>query len=268
MSDQLSAIVKKAYSLLTLDHQIVGAKFAATREDYEKMEAKKLVAKLAYCVMVKAAMSCKSLKLSHDYSGCSGSTRALGFKKPTEDFISGEIYNGFGLYKDLTTSKSVADNMSFCKKSNYGIMVKPLELYKEEVPDVVIIAADSRNAMRIIQGYTYMYAAQSNFKMTGNQAICVECTSYPFESEQINISMLCSGTRYLAKWKDTEIAIGIPFHKFKNTIEGVLKTANAVELDARKTAIQQNLLRKGLPIPEFEYGHTYYTDIEKKNKKL
>ncbi len=266
MSDNISAITKKAYSLLTLDRQIVGAKFAETREDYEKMEAKKVKARLAYCVMVKGAMSGKSLKLAHDCSGCSGSTRALGFKPPTENFFSGEISNGFGLYNDLTISKSVANSISLCKNNYYGIMVKPLELYEEDDPDVVLIVADSRNAMRVIQGYTYMYATQSNFKMIGNQAICAECTAYPFESGHINISMLCSGTRYLANWKDSEIAIGMPFHQFENTVEGILKTANAVELDSSKIEIQQKLLKEGFSDPDFAYGHTYYTDLEKRNK--
>ena len=269
MSSQPAEVVKIVYCLLSLERQIVGVKFASTRDDYAAMDGKELTAKTAYCVAVKKAMSGKSLKMAHNYSGCAGSTRALGFEPPAENFTSGELYNGFGLYQDLPTSKSVANSMTLCKTPHYGIMVKPLICYTDQFPDVVIIVADARSAMRVIQGYTYIYATHANFKMTGNQAICVECTAYPLETGRINISMLCSGTRYLAKWKDNEIAIGMPFHIFEKTVKGILKTANSVELDPRKVEIEQNLLKQNLTDSQFIYGYTYYTAIErtKKNKK-
>lgn len=143
-------------------------------------------------------------------------------------------------------------------------MAQPLEKYENDLPDVVILATDGRNAMRLLQGYTYGYGSQPVFKMTGNQAICVECTSYPLEADQMNLSMLCSGTRYLAHWKQSEIAIGFPYHKFVETVEGLLKTANAVEPDPAKLRIQHNLVNHCFPDPNFEFGHTYYTDLEKK----
>ena len=42
------------------------------------------------------------------------------------------------------------------------------------------------------------------------QALCEECTTRPFESNEVNISMLCSGTRCVAQWQKDELRIGIP----------------------------------------------------------
>lgn len=264
MNYRIPELAAKAYALLTLDRKIVGIKFAYTFEDYKKLPARAVMAKIAYCVVVKAAMTGRSVKLSRDYSGCNGSSRALGFITPSEAFTSGELYNSFGLYKDLPTSKQVANSMIGCRTSCYGIMAQPLDKYENAPPDVVILAADARNAMRILQGYTYSYGSQPVFKMTGNQAICVECTSHPLEEDQMNLSMLCSGTRYLACWKPGEIAIGFPYHKFIETVEGLLQTANAVELNPSKLRIQANLVSQGFSDPNFQFGHTYYTDLEAK----
>ena len=263
MNHSIPELAAKAYALLTLDRRIAGIKFAYTAEDFEKMPAKAVSAKVAYCVVVKAAMAGKSLKLSGDFSGCNGSSRALGFAAPTEAFSSGEAFCGFGLYKDLAISKQVADGMVFCQKPSYGILAQPLEKYENEPPDVVVITADAINAMRVLQGYTYSHGSHQDFKMTGNQAICVECTSHPLETNQMNLSMLCSGTRYLANWKPGEIAMGFPYHQFVETVEGLLKTADAVELDPAKQRIHEKLVAQGLPDPKFNYGHTYYTDLEK-----
>jgi uncharacterized protein (DUF169 family) len=143
-------------------------------------------------------------------------------------------------------------------------LAQPLEKYENAPPDVVILATDARNAMRLLQGYTYSYGSHPVFKMTGNQAICVECTSHPLEADQMNLSMLCSGTRYLASWKPGEIAIGFPYSRFVETVEDLLKTANAVELDPAKLRIRENLISQGFSDPNFQFGHTYYTDLEKK----
>ena len=263
MSHRTAELAAKAYALLTLDRQIAGIKFAYCAEDFEKIPAKAMSAKVAYCVVVKAAMAGKSVKLSGEFSGCNGSSRALGFAVPTEAFSSGEAFCGFGLYKDRPTSKQVADSMVFCQKPSYGILAQPLEKYVNDPPDVVIITTDAINAMRVLQGYTYSHGSHPDFKMTGNQAICVECTSHPLETNQMNLSMLCSGTRYLANWKPGEIAMGFPYPMFVETVEGILKTADAVELDPAKHRIQENLVSQGFPDPNFRYGHTYYTDLEK-----
>ena len=264
MDHSCANLAAKASALLTLDRHLVGIKFLSTPEDYEQSPARAMRAKIAYCVVVKAAMSGKSIKLSHEFSGCNGGGRALGLSTPTKAFTSGELYHGFGLFKDPATSKQVADSMTACRKSSYGVMAQPLKMYADDPPDVVILAADARNAMRVVQAYTYSYGSRPVFKMTGNQAICSECTAHPLEMDQMNISMLCAGTRYLARWKPGEITMGLPFHRFVETVDGLLKTVDAVELDPAKQRIRENLVAQGFSDPNFRLGHTYFTDLEKR----
>lgn len=49
-------------------------------------------------------------------------------------------------------------------------------------------------------------------------------TSYPIINNQINISLLCCGTRKVSQWKDDEMSMIIPFNKLETIIEGIKKT--------------------------------------------
>lgn len=121
--------------------------------------------------------------------------------------------------------------------------------------------------MRVIQGYTYHNAIHKEFSMSGNQGICVEATAYPLIHNTLNMSLLCSGTRFLAAWSENEAAIGIPFSLFNEVVDGIYKTVNAVEMDERKTQISESLLSQNIDCIKMQYGKTYYTEYEEEKRK-
>lgn len=247
----------KITASLEIKRKIVGVKFLFTKEEYELADVKPAKSKIPYCVMVKLATGGTGLKATLELSGCGGGTRALGLEEPSKEFQSGCEYNSFGLYQDLAIAKNVVNKVTFCKHKIYGVMTKPLEDY-EEAPDVVIIVTNSYNAMRIVQGYTYKYGTQTSFKLAGNQAVCSECTAYPFESNSINMSMFCSGTRYLSGWSNDEIGIGLPYGKFVQTADGVYLSINGAETNNAKEKIMEKLKDKNLPDPGIFKDDAYF----------
>lgn len=96
-------------------------------------------------------------------------------------------------------------------------------------------------AMRIIQGYTYYYGIETNFKMSGLQAVCSESTAYPYMSNHINLSMLCGGTRRYCKWGDDEVSVSIPYTKFALTVEGTLRTIDLQDNNEKKSIVRKKL---------------------------
>lgn len=259
--------IKKAYAVIeTTRKKIVGVKLARSKEEFDTFQARTLCAPLSYCICVKCAMSGAALKFTAENSGCSGSTRALGMEKPGKSFYDGSEGFMLGLYRDKALSAKVAAGMKIIKIRTYGVIVKPMEDF-ESAPDVVLIVTDNKNLMRLIQGYTYMHGMQSNFNMIGNQAVCVECTVNPIQTQKMNISMFCSGTRYLARWKNTEAMAGIPFPIFSSVIEGVRQAVNAVEMNKRKSMIEKKLSGAGIRDMDIIYDHTYYTDFEKQKAR-
>jgi uncharacterized protein (DUF169 family) len=252
--------VARANCALKLDRKIAGVKFLFDEEEYCRAEAKKLKAKLPYCVMVKAAMSGKSVKALLENFGCLSSARALGVLAVDEMVSSGRHYRRLGLYQDFATSKNVQQNMTMCRHKAHGVMIKPVEEYVE-APDVVLIVTNPYNAMRIIQGYTHIYGYHTSYKMAGNQAVCSECTAYPFESNNINVSLLCSGTRRMGKWGDDELGVGLPFNKFTSVIDGLCATLNPTEPNEKKAEIASRLKEQGETDLEIEYDRNYYTGL-------
>lgn len=252
--------VDKANCALKLERKIVGVKFLFDQQEYEHATAKRIKNKMPYCVMVKTAMSGTAVKAALENFGCLSSARALGIMPAEEMVSSGRHYRRLGLYYDFAVAKNVQKNMTLSQHQTYGVMIKPLHEYNEK-PDVVLIITNPYNAMRIIQGYTYMFGYHTSFKMAGNQAVCSECTAYPLESNSINVSLLCSGTRYMGGWGDDELALGIPYNKFAPVVEGLYATINPIEPNEKKAKIEARAAELGRKDLAIEYNKNYYTGL-------
>jgi len=267
-------LVLQLNNALELKRHIVGVKFYYTEEEFAKAPAKQLEGYLPYCVMVRSASLGHSIKASRYEFGCRGGSTALHAfdmdelypDKELDYFHSGKSYfERLKIYKSLDSARKTAQAITILEKKIYGVMVKPLEEYDEN-PDVVIIIADPYNIMRLVQGYNYEYGTNCNFKMGGNQAICSETTAYPLENDDINISVLCSGTRQIAKWGRDELAMGIPYHKFTKIVEGVYATVNMLERDPDKKRIEQKMEETSEKLIDIVYGLNYDTGAYKFGK--
>ena len=95
--------------------------------------------------------------------------------------------------------------------------------------------------------------------MIGNQAICLECTARPYVLKDMNVSMMCIGTRHRAGWKDDELAIGIPGPQWSQIITGLINTVNLMESDNNKRIIERKFKEKNIPF-DIRYGYNYYMD--------
>lgn len=255
----LKSIVKMNCAL-QLERKIIGVKFLFTQEAYEIADAMQVKNKLNYCVMVKLAMSGRALKATGNELACIAGARAIGLAEIDDYHRSGQNGKRLGLYCDMATSKNARDAMSYCDHKAYGVMVKPLDEFDEE-PDIVIAVTNPYNVMRIIQGYSYHYGVHANFKMSGNQAICSESTAFPYLHNDINVSMLCIGTRHKAGWKDDELAVSFPFNRFKKISEGVMNTINIMDNNQKKAIIEEKLNESHIDDFEIKYNYNYYKKI-------
>ena len=262
-------LVQQLNNALRLDRRIVGVKLLYTKDKFDAADVKQLVSFLPYCVMVKSAASGASLKAGKANFGCPDGAISLGIYDPIQEgfeekepeyFISGKRYAEPGVYKDLATSQKTMDNIVILKEKVYGVMLRPLEQFDED-PDVVIIVANPFNMMRLVQGYSYEYGTFSNYRMAGNQAICSESTAYPLVNNDINVSLLCSGTRQNSRWKDSDMSMGMPYSKFAPVVNGVYQTINPLVRDKDKARIEANMKATNQEIIKIEYGTNYDSGI-------
>lgn len=243
--------------LLRLKDKAVGIKFLRTEDDYERDTSQAIKKTMPYCVAVRCAVKGHAIKLSSRTNRCPGSNRALGLCRPEEDYYSGERGYSLGLYKDQSLAEKVAKDFCICKETCYGVAVKPLDDWTEQ-PDCVLVIADAYRIMRIVQGYAYHFGVQPHFNMTGNQGICIECTSNPYCNDTLNVSMLCSGTRYNAGWGDDMLGVGMSYAVFERIVDGLYQTVNSTEPDEKKKAIQRELQKKGYHTDHIRIGEAYY----------
>lgn len=237
------------HALLELDHEIVGVRFLHHETDYKNNSAQEILYKMPYCVMVKSALAGHRIKVKKENFGCMAAARALGFVAPKASFLEGKDGYSFGIYKDLETAKCSSGNITLLDSSHYGMTIAPLDQCKA-APDIIIMVTKPYNAMRMTQAYTYSFGNQNPFKMGGLQAMCSETTAYPMKTGNLNISMLCAGTRNLCHWKEEELAIGFPYRKLEAILTGLLQTLNPLERNHKKQIIQDKFEALGIaPIP-------------------
>lgn len=237
---------------------MIGVKFIFNQEDYERFGLPQVKYKLSYCSMVKQAAMGSGSKASINQFLCIGSAKSLGLVKPDIRAISGNVYHSFGLYDSLGMARKVQKDVTVLDHQAYGVAVMPLvEVEAESDPDVVIFIANPYQSMRIMQGYAYHHGAAKNIKMVSNSGVCSECTATPYDTNDLNVSLLCSNTRFAAKWKDHELGIGIPFNMLERVYEGIIKTIGPCETHDRKLQILERCRQAGIE-PDFSMDSTYF----------
>lgn len=241
---------------INLNRQIVGVKFLLTEKEYANANAPQVKNAIPYCVMAKLASSGKCLKACADNFKCPGGKKALGLVPIDAEALSGKRYLDLGLYQDLATARKFQEDITFLSSSIAGVMLKPLEQL-DQLPDVVIIITNSYNSMRILQGYSYKYGLNKEYKLGGSQALCSEVTAYPYEKNSINISTMCSGTRFWCGWDHNDMAVGMAGNLFHDVVNGVIATMNATEPIKEKLLIDQRCKEHGLDF-HLDLNNSYY----------
>lgn len=247
-------------TLLELQRNPVGIRFLKTKDEFENVDAQPIIHKLPYCVMVRSASYGHSIKAVDENFGCRSAARALGFVEAKEDFLSGKDGYAFGIYDSLEIAKDASQTITLCHRKTYGVKIASLSLFQEE-PDVIIIFVNPYHAMRLLQAHTFFYGSDNCLKARGLQAICSESTAYPYMTGNMNVSMLCSGTRYVSRWGEDELAVSFPYDKLNKIIEGLIATINPLERDKKKKRIEEEAKKNGLQLPEIIYGKNYDTGL-------
>lgn len=243
-------------SYLELDRKPVGIKFFFDKDEFENFEISQRDRKVTYCNSVQLASKGSAMKLTKENQGCPNGAMALKMKEVPEPMANGKGRFSKNIYKDVETSKSISDEMLFLEEEPVGIAVMPLENYKED-PDVVVVVSNSYNIMRMIQGHSYFNGYTNNLKTVGLQAVCHDLTTYPYNTKDINITLLCPGTRLVADWQVDEIGMGIPFEKWNEVVEGVKETTNPFERDDKKEGIEKRLKERGLDASGIKFNENY-----------
>ncbi|MDO5689143.1 MAG: DUF169 domain-containing protein [Tissierellia bacterium] len=208
---------------LGLTRQPVGIKIFFSQQEYEACSFPKSDYRMSYCVYVEKATRGRALKHRLENHYCDGGTTAFHLEYPSDHIESGAEYFSYGLYRTQAAAKRVRDGVEGLYRNRVevvGIATGPLSAF-DIVPDIVLILGVSGQIMLMVQGYVFNSGDRMEFSTAAMQGICSETSVQPFIKGKINVSMLCPSTRTLAKWKEEEMAMGIPFELLDQVVEGI-----------------------------------------------
>lgn len=251
-------IINRLYCALELDYKPVGINLIKTEDEFYVAVGTKLKVPIQFCQMVRSATRGNIIKCAAKDFSCRSGCRVLGIDKSDPLNSMGENWARLGLYASAVLSKNVREGLTYSKTEQYGVQVGAIEKF-DKCPDVVQIISNPYNCMRIVQGYAYYYGEPKSISILGNQAVCHECTARPYVLKDINVSLMCIGTRHRAGWRDEDMSVGIPKEQFVKVVEGIWNTINIMESNAKKKLIEEKAKNLGLEI-NIKYNYNYYMD--------
>ena len=238
------------------NRHLVGVQFIFDKNEYEQNDVPEADHQLFFCMMIKIATSGNSLKVTKKHFYCTAAAQILGFSPINKDILSGETPYKRNMYCSLDISKSISENTPYLKHEIYGMIIQPLELFKTE-PHIVISISNPYTAMRIIQGYSYKFGFAQNIKFSGMGGFCTELVARSYYNNDINVSLLCSNSRFSTAWNDDEMGISMPYPMFLDVMDGVLETLNLFEPDNKKAEIIARAENLNVDI-DVQMGNNYF----------
>ncbi len=251
------AYAEKLSCALGLKRQLVGVTFFYSQSEYDLADDQEIKAPTSYCAMVRMMTLGHARKAKFEHVSCPGAQRALGFVPVDEEFSSGKRYKSLGLYKDIQCAKETAAEICLLKDKIYGFSLRPLGTCVMP-PHVIISICDPNQAMRLVQGYIYSFGPVQPMGSMGMQGVCAELTVRPHQTQEINVSLLCSNTRYTCSWEDGELGVSLPYSAFVETVEGVISTINSAESDKKKESLMKRADEMNLKM-DVQLGTAYYS---------
>ena len=230
-----AAAVDALEAAVELRREPVGSKIIRDQAEFDAFDAPQPRVAAYYCALVKLATRGYRFKLAPQHFKCGAAAHVLGVEPVADEVGRADEYVACGLYASGPTALGALSGVPTLPAGVVGVVVAPLASFSAgEAPDVALLMASTYTAMRLVQGYSFHRHQGAVSRLLGMHGICGESTSAPLLSGAMTMSLLCSGTRFMAKWTEDEIAIGLPAAHFGELVDGVLETLAPCETDAKK----------------------------------
>ena len=246
------------YSYLLLTRRVVGVKLYEDKATFHAIDLPHRKGKASYCQMIKMASAGKVVKAANDNFACDTSARVIGLRPYYEEDEGIQGWEDSGLYASRKEATTLHETVQPVEQTTVGIVTGPLSKLPH-APDIIMMPCTPYQAMRIVQGYTYHYGFKKDIKMSGQCGVCFESTSLPLREQDLSISLLCSGTRFICKWPEDTMMVAFPYAMASTILDGIAKTAQGCEPDTYKHRIMKRLYHHKFKfIEKLDDGKAYF----------
>ncbi len=116
-----------------------------------------------------------------------------------------EYYYNSGRYSSREAARKAVSSLHRISKK-MSILITP---YIKSNFDVLLLFLKPKDAMRVIQAYSYKNGDFLEIKTGGIASVCSECTVSPLHG-RVAVSLGCKGSRKHSRYSDHEVVVGIP----------------------------------------------------------
>jgi uncharacterized protein (DUF169 family) len=224
---------------LGLRYSPIAVKLVNNEEDFELDTNLSFDKKYRYCQMLMETKHGKNCVISGDNLTCPAAAAAFGFKSLPEKIAKGSMLKSLGLFEKEEYGKNLMEKIPRLKAGEIEkIIASPLEKC-DFIPDLIIIEDIPERIMWLALASLRFANGRHSFSTGIFQAVCVDSTIIPYQTQKVNVSLGCYGCRDATDIKDDECIIGIPYEKLDSIVSSVdFLTKKAMSTVRNKKALK------------------------------
>ncbi|MCW4003866.1 MAG: DUF169 domain-containing protein [Candidatus Bathyarchaeota archaeon] len=198
-----------------------------------------------YCQFLMLARKGQTLILNAEKLACPAAKAALGLGSLAEKISTGEMLCTLGLFANKEAAAKTMRMMPRIKEgTTKAVVAGPLRDFPME-PDVVIIESIPEHIMWIGLARNFKEGGRLNFNSSIFQAECVDVTTVPYITGEINMTPGCYGCRQATDTPPEHMFIGIPAKLLPEIVESLEVLAQKAMPPVREKGVYA-LYSKGL----------------------
>lgn len=176
-----------------------------------------------HCEMVsRSRLDGSEFYAAEDQHACKGGAGVIGLTDIPKNVENGEYYLKLGAFASMDASRTTMKKVPRLRKKYAASVYSPLGSAKFS-SDLVIIIANAKQAMQIIQASIYNEGGRIHTSFAGKQSLCSDIVANTLNTNSIQVSLGCSGSRKFARIGDDEVIIGIPSHMLGSLVDSLEK---------------------------------------------
>lgn len=177
--------------------------------------------KMRYCQLLMEARNGNTFTLTEANITCPAAAAALGFKPLPEKIRDGDMLQTMGLFESKEAASATMKTMTHLKPNEINaVTAAPLEK-ADFKPDLVIIEDKPEKIMWLALASIHKKGGRCSFNTAVFQALCVDVTTIPYRTGEVNACYGCYGCRDSTDISDNEALIGIPWNKLDEIVSSL-----------------------------------------------
>ena len=176
-----------------------------------------------HCEMVQTArLDGTQFYATADEQTCKGGAAVMGIIDMPENVANGEFYHKLGAFESVGAAKNTVDLIPKADSKSKAVLYAPL-VSAEFAPDMVIVLGNPKQAMQIVQADIYKEGGRIETGVAGKQSLCGDIVAHTLNTDSIQLSLACAGSRSHAKVADDELIVGIPAGRMEQLVNSLEK---------------------------------------------